>query len=126
MGKRLPKWFLDEVKEGEAVNVKREANKQEKNFAKRTQELGGSRQPASGALWGAKGDVTIGSVALGDNKFTKNKSFRITSEMWKKIKMEALEQRRDIPFLQIEMGGCEPLVVISENDFVMMLEKYIL
>jgi hypothetical protein len=40
--------------------------------------------------------------------------------------MEALEQRRDIPFLQIEMGGCEPLIVISENDFVMMLEKYIL
>ena len=47
--------------------------------------------------------------------------------MWKKKKMEALEQRRDIPFLQIEMGGCEPLVVISENDFfVMMLEKYML
>ena len=28
--------------------------KQEKNFAKRTQELGGSRQPASGALGGCK------------------------------------------------------------------------
>jgi hypothetical protein len=121
---RLPKWFREEVEKGDTVNVKDKANKQEKNFAKRTEQLGGRRQPASGALWGAKGDVKIGSIALGDSKFTKYKSFNITTAMWKKICMEALEQRKDIPFIQLEMSECEPLIVISENDFIMLLGKF--
>lgn len=122
---KLPKWFQEEIENPDKVNVKKQANKQEKEFAKRTKALGGNRQPASGAFWSAKGDVKIGKYALGDNKQTKYKSFKIDKQMWKKIKQEALEQRKEIPFLQIEMVEVEPLIVISENDFLMLLENYI-
>lgn len=120
----MPKWFQDELENDTEESVKTKANRQEKNFAKRTKHIGGRRQIMSGALWSAKGDNIIGNVALGDNKFTKHNSFRITKEMWKKITQEALEQVKDIPFLQIEMGETEALVVLSENDFIMLLENY--
>lgn len=121
----LPKWFREELDNPDKDNVKEKANKQEKDFAKKTRKLGGKRQPASGALWSAKGDVSLGKYALGDNKYTKYKSFKIDRGMWRKIKHEALEQSKEIPFLQIEMNEVEPLVVLSENDFLMLLENYI-
>ena len=82
---RLPKWFVN-MREKESESVKAKANKQEKDFAKRASNLGARRQPASGALWSAKGDVRIGGLALGDNKFTKNKSLSITKGMWRRLR----------------------------------------
>lgn len=120
---RLPKWFVD-MREKESESVKAKANKQEKDFAKRARDLGARRQPASGALWSAKGDVRIGGLALGDNKFTKHKSVSVTKEMWEKVKREAMEQNFRIPFLQIEMAETDRLVVLDENDFLMLLENY--
>lgn len=115
---KQPKWFTDK-------SVKQKANEQEKCFAKRMKELGGSRQPVSGAKWYAKGDVKIGDTCLGDNKQTRYASFSITAHMWKKISEECVDQRKLFPFLQIEMKDTEPLVVISENDFKMLLEVFI-
>ncbi len=120
---RLPKWFVD-MREKESESVKAKANKQEKDFAKRASNLGARRQPASGAFWSAKGDVRIGGLALGDNKFTKYKSLSVTKEMWEKVKREAMEQNIRIPFLQIEMAETDRLVVLDENDFLMLLENY--
>jgi len=116
-----PKWFLDS---GEK-SVKQKANEQEKSFAKRMKDLGAKQQPVSGALWFAKGDVKIGDIALGDNKQTIHSSFSITAQMWKKISEECVDQRKLFPFLQIEMKDAEPLVVISEGDFEMLLEAFL-
>ena len=118
---RQPKWFSDS---GEK-SVKQKANEQEKGFAKRMKNLGAEQQPVSGALWFAKGDVKIGDVALGDNKQTIHGSFSITSHMWKKISEECVDQRKLFPFLQIEMKDTEPLVVISESDFQMLLSVFL-
>ena len=118
---KQPKWFTDTNEK----SVKQKANEQEKGFAKRMKDLGARQQPVSGALWFAKGDVKIGDVALGDNKQTKHSSFSITSQMWKKISEECVDQRKQFPFLQIEMKETEPLIVISEGDFEMLLSAYL-
>jgi len=119
----MPKWFDDEVHFDENEGVKDRANKLEKEMAKR---LGGMRQPASGALWGAKGDMKLGKLALGDNKSTKNKSISVSRKMWTKLKNEALSNGIEIPFLELTMQDTEPLVVVSENTFKMLIENLML
>ena len=118
---RQPKWFSDTSEK----SVKQKANEQEKGFAKRMKNLGAKQQPVSGAMWFAKGDVKIGDVALGDNKQTVHSSFSITHAMWKKISEECVDQRKLFPFLQIEMKDTQPLVVISEADFEMLLTAFL-
>lgn len=124
MSKR-PKWFDDEIGIDPEEGVKARANRLEKKLAERLSKIGGQRQPASGAFWNNKGDVKIGHLALGDSKSTKNKSINISKRQWEKIKKECLEGGKDIPFLQLQMNETEPLVVLSENDFIMLLESMI-
>lgn len=109
----IPNWL------GKEETVKDSSTRQEKAFAKRS---GGKRQPASGALDLAKGDVKL-DRALGDMKETKAKSYRITSDTWSKIKREALEEGKPMAFLQIEMRDTPPLVVIEEAVFLALLAQ---
>ena len=112
--------FDDEIHIDEKKGVKNRANELEKRLAKRFSKLGGQRQPASGALWGAKGDLKIGKFALGDNKSTKNRSVRLKSKMWEKIKKETLDSGKDIPFLELQMKDTEPF---SKKDLASMTSK---
>ena len=52
------------------------------------EDTGGHRQPASGALPGAKGDVRKRGVYRGESKFTRNKSFILTRQLLDKISGE--------------------------------------
>lgn len=64
---------------------KRIAQRQERGLA---EDTGGRRQPASGALPGAKGDVRKRGVYRGESKFTRNKSFPLTRQLLDKISGE--------------------------------------
>lgn len=117
----LPNWF-EEGSDVDRGSRKERAERLEKELADRFSDLGGMKQPASGALWGAKGDVKIGKLALGDCKSTENKGIRVSKDMWEKIKKETFESGQDMPFLQLCIKDTEPLIVISEDDFKMLLE----
>lgn len=97
--------------------VKKRADKQEKDVAKR---LGGHRVAGSGNKWYAPGDVVKGAC-VGDAKFTDHSSYSLTTQTWNKIREDCFARKGEIPFLQIEMKGCEPLVVLSEETFRMFL-----
>jgi hypothetical protein len=102
------------------------SGKQEKRWAKKVK---GRQQPASGALWGAKGDVKeargVTSLRfLWDNKYTIHKSYGISIETWNKIKEEAV-RAGCTPGLQLEFQDLSgkpilKLVVIEEDDFFEM------
>jgi hypothetical protein len=127
---RLP-FELGSVKPGEK---KKTANRQEKRWA---EKVHGKRQPASGALWNAKGDVKEHFTALffnflWDNKYTAQKAFKLSSEIWAKIRDEAYRKEGGyLPGLQVELRGHgisylpDPLrlVVIEEDDFLAMKEQ---
>lgn len=108
---------------GSQKGVKVKANETEKRLAK---ELGGSRVPASGALDGAKGDISTKDFLI-DSKETGAKSIVVTSQQLNKISKEAREAGRD-PALILTLEGaqlgtskewvCIPLRVFKEmtND----------
>lgn len=69
-----------------------------------SKRLGGSQQPGSGALAGAKGDVTKEGRAgrfLIENKASSGKSFSLPRDWLYKIYQEAAEQQR-IPALAFQ------------------------
>jgi len=120
---KLPRWLTNEMDSAPKTNtLKKEANSREKKLTKRMADVGGKRQPVSGAFWDRKGDILIGDFALGDAKGTKYDSISVTRLMWEKINKETMLMGKRIPFLQLEMSSVEPLVVISENDFLLFME----
>ena len=104
----------------------RRKKKAEKREDKKAKETGGAKQPMSGGFKTAGGDVrespsTVLSTFLWDDKFTENKSFRITLEMWEKLRDEAYSQN-NLPALEIAIDPPrlkEPLelVVLEKEDF---------
>lgn len=75
------------------------APKQEKELAKR---LGGRTTAASGAK-DEKGDVRVRGVARVECKTTKNKSFSVTLDMFRKIEDAALSAA-EVPVLMVEFN----------------------
>lgn len=71
--------------------------KAESSIAKR---LGGTQQPGSGALAGAKGDVSLRTMLV-ENKATTHESFSVRQDWLHKIYQEALE-RSKIPALAFQ------------------------
>lgn len=90
--------------------LKQVSAKQEKTIAKL---LGGKQVPASGALWGAKGDVSTKYFLL-ECKFTKGNYYTLTSNVWLKIDNEA-RQIGKIPVIYVETP-CYSFCAISYND----------
>jgi hypothetical protein len=74
--------------------VKDKANRTEKALAK---DLGGRRQPMSGAFAGLKGDIILSDFLI-DSKETEADSISLTKEMLKKITREAHGSNR-IPMI---------------------------
>jgi hypothetical protein len=104
---------------------KKRSQKQEKRWANKVK---GKPQPASGALWGARGDVKeqgqFLSKHLWENKYTTNKSYSLTLDVWNDIKEKALRKQGGyIPGMHIEFKDPSGktilrLVVLEEDDYL--------
>lgn len=98
----------------------RRARKSEEAAAK---TLGGRRQPASGSKWYAKGDLRANGFLI-DDKYTDDKSFRITVEMWRKIESEAGQTPPGLrPSLRISLPGLPKLRVVLEDDLMYLMAQ---
>lgn len=78
---------------------KRKSKDQESKVAK---ELAGRVTPASGALWGAKGDVR-NDVFLVECKTTSKPFYTLTFATWSKIYKEAIRDGLRIPVMCIDL-----------------------
>ena len=81
----------DEVKLGSQKSMKARVNKHEKDLA---DDLGGYRQPASGALEGMKGDIRLDTFLL-DSKETETGTLILSVKEFTKITREARECGRE-------------------------------
>lgn len=97
--------------------MKTKSQKQEQRVAK---EVGGKVTPASGALWGLKGDVRADSILI-ECKYTDAQSYSVKSAVWKKIKNEALRDRFRIPVLNVKMPEAN-LAIVDWDDFMYLFE----
>jgi hypothetical protein len=103
--------------------IKKKSAKQEQRTAK---EFGGKTQVASGAMWGAKGDVRTGSERTGsfnendyliENKFTDKDHYKLELKTWQKIATEALRDNFRTPLMQIDIRDTQ-LVLMDANTFL--------
>jgi hypothetical protein len=88
--------------------IKKKSAKQEERTAK---EFGGRTQVASGALWGAKGDVRTDEFLI-ENKFTDKDYYTFHLKTWEKIREEAIKDSLKVPMMQID---------IQEKQYVVMI-----
>lgn len=92
---------------------KRSSKKQEDRVAK---ELSGRVTPASGALWGAKGDVR-NDVFLVECKTTGERFYTLTFNTWDKIYREAIKDGLRIPVMCIDLeNGGKRFAVMCSKD----------
>lgn len=102
------------------MNPLKRSQRQEKAIAK---QYGGRRQPASGGLWFAKGDVKSEKV-LFEAKSVDGKSYTLKFETLQKIENEALIAGR-MAAMQIRFEReRRDFVVISDEDFGMLLDSW--
>jgi hypothetical protein len=107
---RLPGWWGDDEKRRER---NRRTRKQEHDHAKK---IGGKVQPGSGSSYRAPGDVR-GETYLDELKWTENKSFTITRDLWRDIASKAQTQGREPRIILDFVGAGLPLrLVITEED----------
>lgn len=96
------------------MKLKKISQKQEKDVAK---ELGGRTVVASGAFWGAKGDVRSDEFLV-ECKTTQNAWYVIHAKTWEKIEQEAIRDRLKRPVLVIDLNnGAKRIAVFSPHDF---------
>ena len=88
------------------------SRKQEERIAK---EFGGGRVPGSGAFWHRKGDVRTKHFLM-ELKRTDASSYRITKNVWLKIRKEALLEGK-MPVMILDIQDLE-LVVLSKEEFL--------
>lgn len=93
--------------------VKRRSQTQEKSVAK---TFNARITPASGALWGAKGDVRNDSFLI-ECKTTEKDYYVVTAKVWEKIQEEAVQDHLRIPLLVIDLEDSERYVVFQPLDF---------
>ena len=99
--------------------IKRKSAKQEKRTAK---EFAGKLTPASGAMWGAKGDVRTLDYLI-ENKYTDANKYKLELKILEKIEKEALKDNFRTPILQVDISELS-LVVLNHNDFLVISERY--
>lgn len=93
--------------------VKRRSQKQEKSVAK---DFNAKVTVASGALWGAKGDVRNDKFLI-ECKTTEKDYYPLTASVWEKIEEEATRDRGRIPLMIIDLEDKDRLVVFRPKDF---------
>lgn len=100
--------------------IKRRSQKQEKSVAK---GFNAKVVVASGALWGAKGDVRNDKFLI-ECKTTEKDYYSITTKVWEKIEEEALKDRMRTPLLIIDLQDRDRYVVFNPNQFVKQVNTY--
>lgn len=88
----------------------------EKSMAR---NLKGRATPGSGAIAGHKGDVDLKSWK-GEHKFTDSKTYRLTMNVWNKIRNEALDVNTK-PLMEIVLNAQNnplKIIVTDANDFM--------
>lgn len=93
--------------------VKRRSQKQEKSVAK---DFNAKVTVASGALWGAKGDVR-NSKFLIECKTTEKDYYSLTATVWEKIEQEAIRDHMRIPLMAIDLEDRDRVIVFRPQDF---------
>lgn len=93
--------------------VKRRSQKQEKYVAG---VFNAKTVVASGALWGAKGDVRNDKFLI-ECKTTEKDFYPLTATVWEKIEEEATRDRARIPLMVITVEDKHDLVVFNPKDF---------
>lgn len=93
--------------------VKRRSQKQEKKVAK---DFNAKTVVASGALWGAKGDVRNDKYLI-ECKTTEKDYYSLTAKVWEKIEQEAIRDRMRIPLMVIYLEDKDSVVVFRPKDF---------
>ena len=93
--------------------VKKRSQKQEKSVAK---DFNAKVTVASGALWGAKGDVRSDKF-LCECKTTEKDYYSLTSKVWEKICEEAVRDHMRIPIMVIDLEDRDRVVVFNPKDF---------
>lgn len=84
---------------------------------------GGTRVPASGSKWYAKGDVRANGFLIED-KFTDAARFTITREMLLKSISEALQTPPGMrPQWRITIPGVPKVRLILEDDYLALIAK---
>lgn len=89
------------------MDVKKRSQVQEKRTAK---DLNGKVTPASGALWGAKGDVRSKRFLV-ECKTTEKSFYSLTANIWCKISQEAVNDNLRTPVMCIEVHRSQFAVV---------------
>lgn len=112
--KSTTKQFYDKKKR---QKIRKKSIKQENQVAK---EVGGRRQPMSGAGY-HKGDVKS-KLRLIEIKFTDKNSYALKREVLEKIFYEAVYEERELPYLQIRMGK-KNYCVILKDDLQAIIEE---
>lgn len=79
--------------------------------------------PASGAMWGQKGDVRSDRYLV-ECKTTAKSRYLITTRTWEKIRSEALKDHDRIPLLCIDLNNCDRYVVFNPDDFPAPVGEY--
>lgn len=95
------------------LTKRRRSQKQEKSVAK---QFDARLTPASGAKWGAKGDVRSDNFLI-ECKTTEKDTFILTAKTWEKIEREALRDHMRIPLLIIDLEDKDRVVVFKPKDF---------
>lgn len=83
------------------LTVKKMSQKQENKVAK---DLKAKTVVASGALWGAKGDVRNDKFLV-ECKTTEKAYYTLTKKVWCKIRSEAINDGLRIPLMCVEIQG---------------------
>ena len=102
------------------MKLKAKSERQEKSVAK---QFKARTVVASGALWGAKGDVRNDKYLI-ECKTTDKGFYSLSAKVWEKIEYEAIQDHLRIPLMVIDIQG-ERFVVFKPLDFgVTPNEKY--
>lgn len=100
--------------------VKKRSQLQEKAVAK---DLNAKTVVASGALWGAKGDVRNDKFLI-ECKTTAKDYYPITSKVWHKIEEEACRDRLRTPLLVVDLRDSERYVIFNPKAFDHQINSY--
>ena len=93
--------------------VKKRSQLQEKQVAR---QFDAKTVVASGALWGAKGDVRSDKFLI-ECKTTEKDYYSLTASVWEKIEREATKDHLRIPLMVIDLEDKDRVVVFRPKDF---------
>lgn len=100
------------------LTKKKRSQKQEKSVAK---NLDAKTVIASGAFWGAKGDVRSEQF-LFECKTTEKPKYNFTAKSWEKITKQATADHMRTPVFVVDICDRERFFIVNAKDFISLIE----